>query len=297
MDYVAIEEGVSTSFKDEMQKVYDFLNDCETLLESCGILEKLGFDGGSISSCKSNIATTKSEITSLLSSVYNCEVELLGLDESGSRSLSEVFELSIDGDNKENVYTGEINVAPPTYIVTAPPPETPEVGEVQEIEEPPASIVPEPDEELKPYQFKESEEEAYRSGDIFAKEANSLTKFTNKILKKYDIRDKEVAQKVYEAVLVYGNEYYYEYGENPLNVKSEEEVLSGVYEILKEDFSDIPKENFWELLKDATPNNRNYTTYDNTFENIISGPSTNNEPIISNDALEEDVSSSSDIAL
>ena len=247
-EYVIIEEGVANEFKGIMQEVYDFLTDCSTLLNSCSVIEKLGFDDGGIAKGKTNIETTKGNITHLLSQVLQCEEELIGLDERGSKRLYEVFQLSMEEELEEVIakddtttktsggggggYNPKNNnppyVKPPT--VTVDPITNPITG---------------------PYQFSDDPDEAYRLGDIFVDEEMSLTKFTNMLLEKYEISDEGMAKKLYEAVLIYGNEYFYEYGQNPLNVVSEEDVLSSLYDILKDDFSEIPEDEFWDSLKNV----------------------------------------------
>jgi len=89
---IIIEQGVALEFKSNLQKTYDFLNDCNTSLSNCKILEDLGFDGGNRASYTEAINNTKSEITSLLSQVTNCEEDLLALDENASDRLKSLFD-------------------------------------------------------------------------------------------------------------------------------------------------------------------------------------------------------------
>ena len=289
MDHIIIETGVAEKFKSNMQKVYEFLSNCETLANSCTILSKLGFDDGTISTSKKNIATAKTDITSLLGEVSNCETDMIDVDDKEGNELSTVFE-----DEKEEELPSDGVVVPVVPLVGEEPGETtpeennevPIVPIPEDNVETPEEPVPENNNEPskepptnnnnnsnrppttnnpssppskpethvspphKPFKFSVDPTTAFKAGDIFANDSMSLTKFTNDLLEKYGIEDEEVAKKIYEAVLVYGNEYYTEYQNNPLTVLSNENILSSLYELLK-DISDSPEKTFWETLKNV----------------------------------------------
>ena len=261
-DEIIIEEGVANEFKSNMQKTYDYLNDCDTSLSNCSILEELGFDGGNNAAYKSSIDETKGEITSLLSQVMRCEEDLISLDEHGSERLTTVFENeepevvkeepkqeeqpvvpqeesqdSGSNDNGNRTYSGGSGggnygggyVAPVT---------TPTTTETTHEEN---------------YKFSIDRDTAYNAGDIFIDDYDhSLTKFTNDLLEKYGIKNEKVAKKVYESVINYGKKYYSEHQSNPITSVSEEEILNALYEELKDLVSDSTKETFWDLLKNVT---------------------------------------------
>ena len=106
------------------------------------------------------------------------------------------------------------------------------------------------DNSSKSYQFIYTKEEAQNYGDIFANEKYSLTNFTNYILDKYGIKDKNVAQKIYNSVIYYGNYYYKLNGSNPLNNVPEKEILSSIYNYIKYLIPNSSEDTFWSMLKD-----------------------------------------------
>lgn len=241
---LTMDESVASNFKNIMQQVYDFLKVCEDQLNSCVVIEHLGYDNGKIGETKTAIEKTIAELEGLTRDVTNCQGEVFATDENSARWLSEeVWDLFDENGGAEEA-DPEAPVVPyvPSGGGHGRPPTTPSTSE---------PIAPQTPSEFKPYQFSEDTEEAYRLGDIFVDDEMSLTKFTNILLERYQISDKKVAKKLYETILIYGNEYFYENGQNPLNVLSEDEVLSSLYAILKEDFGDIPEESFWETLKDV----------------------------------------------
>ena len=256
---IIIEQGVANEFKSNMQKTYDFLTDCNSSLESCSILEELGFDGGNTKAYGSSISTTKSEITSLLSIVMNCEEDLINLDESGSERLGTVFENDDEEkstetkDKEEDTKTPEKeddsdettsgqsdshHYSGPTYTPPAyTPPDVPQED-------------PQPEEV---YHFSTDHDTAYNLGDIFIDDYdNSLTKFTNDLLEKYGIKDEALAKKIYEEVIKYGNDYYNTNNKNPLASETYETIMDALYEKLGYLVSDSTKDTFWDSLKDIT---------------------------------------------
>ena len=263
-DDVIIEQGVANEFKSNMQKTYDYLTDCNSSVDNCKILADLGFDGGNNQAYASAINTTKGEITTLLSQVMNCEEDMINLDEKGSERLSTVFENeetpqqeetppvveSPTTPNDESSSTGENNTggndsggnrsgssgsysAPPVVTTT---PETPQ-------EETETTF----------YKFSTDHDTAYNLGDIFIDDYdNSLTKFTNDLLEKYNIKDENVAKKIYEEVINYGKDYYSKNNSNPIKDGKLEDIMDDLYEKLGYLVNDSTKDTFWDLLKNVT---------------------------------------------
>lgn len=87
---IVVEQGLGNNFKGILQKVYDYLNDCNISVDCCSILEDLGFDNGSIPEIKNNIGNSKDELSNLLSSVSNSEETFLEIDDNKSKILSQL---------------------------------------------------------------------------------------------------------------------------------------------------------------------------------------------------------------
>ena len=93
------------------------------------------------------------------------------------------------------------------------------------------------------YEFSTNISDMQKAGDVFADSPYSITYYTNFLLYKYDIKDKEIAEKIYQALLDYGKNYYDNYnGANPILKQDEQLIILGIYNIMKnqEDF-DISK--------------------------------------------------------
>ena len=100
------------------------------------------------------------------------------------------------------------------------------------------------------YNFNYSVEEALSNGDVFADDNYNLTSFTNYLLYRYGIKDKNVAKKIYQSVINYGNNYYKLNGSNPLKVVPQNEILSSIYKDIKDLVPNSNEETFWSMLKD-----------------------------------------------
>ena len=87
---IDIIQGTKDAFKEKMQKVYTFLTDCIESIDGCKILQKLNFQTN-LSEQQSKINTTKDSINGLLGIVYNCEEDMISLDESSSNRLEIEF--------------------------------------------------------------------------------------------------------------------------------------------------------------------------------------------------------------
>ncbi len=249
MEGLTIEQGVSSAFKEMMQKSYDYLTTCDAIIDQCKIIEDLKCDtGGSLNASKTNITEVKNDINSLYKSVLNCEEEMIEKDMSGSNELLNLFDTPPETDDgvKPDVdapSSGNSDINPSSGGPYYNPPN--DNNDYVEPTTPDNTIV-----EFIPYKFSEDSTIAYQMGDIFINDSISLTRFTNNLLEKYGINNEEVAKKIYDAMLIYGNEYYTKYQTNPVTSQNEEDILSALYEMLK-DLSNSPKESFWESLRDV----------------------------------------------
>ena len=85
------------------------------------------------------------------------------------------------------------------------------------------------------YEFSTNISDMQKAGDIFANSTHSLTYYTNFLLYKYNINDKEIAEKIYQALLDYGKAYYESHnGENPILKLDEQLIITGIYNIMKD---------------------------------------------------------------
>lgn len=257
---IIIEQGVANEFKSNMQKTYDFLNDCNNSIDNCKILTELGFDGGNNTAYTNSVNNTKSEITTLLSQVMRCEEDLINLDEDGSERIATIFEneevkpvedtSQVDNtipssneeqDNNERESNNNHNSGGGGgnyYPSVSPVVNTPVDTDTQT------------DNAI--YKFSTDRDTAYNQGDIFIDDYdNSLTKFTNDLLEKYNIKDENVAKKIYEQVINYGKEYYSKNNSNPIKEENADVIMNYLYEKLGYLVNNSTKDTFWDLLKDV----------------------------------------------
>ena len=101
---ILVEQGLGENFKNIMQKVYNYLDDCNVSLDGCSILEELGFDNGDNYKVKNNLEECKNVISVLLSSVNLSEDTFLEMDNNGLIMLEQIINSSL-----EKSYSSSIN--------------------------------------------------------------------------------------------------------------------------------------------------------------------------------------------
>ncbi len=102
-----------------------------------------------------------------------------------------------------------------------------------------------------PFKFNIDKEMALSIGDIFINDRYSLTEYTNYLLYKYNIKDENVAKMIYQSMIKYGNDYYSKYQKNPIKEVAEKEILSVLYNDMRNLISNSNENTFWNLLKDV----------------------------------------------